>query len=257
MGGNARSQTPLAHRQKRRPLRRPTDAQIDRIISILDRAWGQATCELDHDGPFQLLVAAILSAQSPDRRKSGRVERVVNQVTPALFDRYPDARALAAADPGELERIIRPTGFYRLKASKLLSLAQALADRHGGEVPHTMGALGKLPGVTRKTANLVLGNFFGLTVGIAVDSHVRRVSRRLGLTRAHDARAVERDLMAVLPRVRWIDIANEITWHGERVCHPREPSCDACPLATECPSFTPAPDPYALYGLTPPRELSH
>lgn len=247
MGGHARSQTRLADRRTLRPL----PERVARIIFILDGTWGEATCQLDHDNPFQLLVAAMLSAQSPNRRGSGG-DRQINRITPTLFARYPDARALAKADSAELQDLIRPTGFYRLKAANLRAMARALDERHGGEVPRTMGALGKLPGVTRKTANMVLGNYFGLAVGFIVDSHVRRVSRRLGLTDAHDARDVERDLMAAVPRDRWIDVANELIWHGERVCHAREPQCGACRLHGECPSYRSPYDPYAAYGLKAP-----
>lgn len=188
----------------------------------------------------------MLNAQSPDRRVAGRVERQVNRVTPELFARYPDAPTLAASAAEDLERIIRPTGFHRLKAANLRAMAQALCDRHDGQVPRTLGALCKLPGVTRKSANIVLGNYFGLSAGIVVDSHVRRVSQRLGLTDAHDARDVERDLAAVLPRARWIDLGNELIWHGERVCHAREPGCGECALAAECPSVREPADPYGL-----------
>lgn len=242
MGGKARSQTARASRRSTRP----DGARVARIVEVLGQTWGQATCELVHRNAFELLVATILRSQSPARRVGDRIDRLVNQVTPALFARYPDAHALAEAEPRDLEPLIQPTGFYRLKARQLREVAEALVARHHGEVPRTLGKLLRLPGITRKTANAVLGNFFGISVGVVVDSHVRRVSQRLGLTAHHDAEAVERDLMAVLPRERWIDIANELIWHGQRVCHAREPACTSCALASDCPSERPPDDPYGL-----------
>jgi endonuclease-3 len=190
--------------------------------------WGEATCELDHEDAFQLLVATMLSAQTTDRR--------VNQVTPALFARYPDVHALAGARPQDLELVIRPTGFYRMKARHLIAMARAVVERHGGEIPGTMGELVKLPGVARKTANVVLGTWFCVAAGVVVDTHVSRVSRRLGLTGHTDARDIERDLMALVPRERWIDVSHELIWHGRRICHARVPACEECALARLCPS---------------------
>jgi endonuclease III len=190
--------------------------------------WGQATCELDHEDAFQLLVATTLSAQTTDR--------MVNQVTPALFARYPDVHALAAARPRDLELIIHATGFYRMKARHLIAMASAVVERHGGEIPGTMGELLKLPGVARKTANVVLGTWFCVASGVVVDTHVSRVSRRLGLTEHTDPREIERDLMALVPRERWIDVSHELIWHGRRLCHARTPACDQCALARLCPS---------------------
>lgn len=240
MGGKAmdRSLSAASARQRSRTRVRPTptpaaparpDAErVERIIAILRQTLGEAACEYEHDSAFQLLVATILGSQSTPLR--------VNRVTPALFARYPDARALAQARPDELEAVIRPTGFYRFKAARLRQLAQVLCERHAGEVPRTLGALMRLPGVTRKTANAVLGDFFGLSRGFIVDPHVLRVSRRLGLTAAADPKAAERDLMALLPRERWIDLGNQLMWHGRRVCRVKQPRCHACALAPACPS---------------------
>ena len=250
MGGKVRSQSSSARRTAPvRPARRPSppDRQrVARIVALLDESWGQATTGFDHDNAFQLRVAAMLGEHSADRRVGDRIARRVNQVTPALFARYRDANALARARTATLERIIRPTGFFRLKARNLRAMADALVSRHDGRVPRTMGELARLPGVTRETASAVLGNYFGIATGMVVDSHVRRVSQRLGFTEHSAAADVERALKALLPRARWIDLANELNWHGRHVCHAREPRCQECPLATECPSEVPAPDPYGL-----------
>lgn len=230
MGGHARSQSLGKRRLGARPG--PGPETTTTMFRILHDTWGEAACELHHSSAFQLLVAAILNTQSPRRR----IVREVNRVTPHLFARYPTPRALARAGTEALEAIIRPTGFYRFKAKQLRAAARALIDEHDGEVPQTMGALARLPGVSRKVANVVLSNYFGVSVGMVVDIHVRRVSRRLGLTDASDAAGVERDLLALLPKERRIDVANEFIWHGRRVCHARNPTCDACPLASVCPS---------------------
>jgi endonuclease-3 len=155
-----------------------------------------------------------------------------------LFARWPDARALAAADPAELEQVIHATGFFRMKARHLLGMARALVERHGGEVPQTMDELTALPGVARKTANVVLGACFGRAEGIVVDTHVTRLARRLGLSTHTDPVKIEQDLVAQLPRDRWIDFATRLIWHGRRVCTARAPACDTCPLAPRCPSST-------------------
>ncbi len=194
----------------------------------MQKTWGQATCELDHDNPYQLLVAALLSTQTTVRR--------VNEVTPAVFERYPNARALARADIRELEALIRATGFYRMKATHLIAAAAALVTRHDGEVPRTLGELERLPGVSRKTAHLVLGIAFGRSSGMAVDAHVQRVSRRLGLSRHARPREIERDLTALVPREYWIDVSQELNWHGRYTCHSRHPACDRCALKNFCPS---------------------
>lgn len=194
----------------------------------LSAEYPDAHCELDHRNPFELLAATILSAQCTDKR--------VNLVTPVLFARYPDAEALAAADPAEVEDIIRPTGFFRAKTKSLIGMAQALVKDHGGEVPASMDHLRVLPGVGRKTANVVLGNAFGMNEGVVVDTHVARVSTRLGLTRQTDPVKIERDLMALFPREHWALLSHLLIFHGRRVCVARRPRCSECVLASFCPT---------------------
>ena len=206
----------------------PTPAYVTEVIARLRRAHPDAHCALDYETPLQLLAAVILSAQCTDER--------VNLTTPALFARYPTAEALAAADPAELEAIVRPTGFYRNKARFLRQAAARLLAEYGGEVPPQMDALLSLPGVARKTANVVRGEIYGLADGITVDTHVKRLSARLGLTTKTDPVKVERDLMAVIPRESWIEIAHLLIWHGRRVCTARKPDCPACPLNGIWPS---------------------
>ncbi|HEX6940934.1 MAG TPA: endonuclease III [Longimicrobiales bacterium] len=197
------------------------------IIARLKREYPDAQCALRHRNAFELLVATILSAQCTDER--------VNQVTPALFARYPTAADLAAARQEELEEIIRSTGFFRSKAKNLIGMASALVERHSGEVPAEMDALVKLPGVGRKTANVVLSNAFSRAEGVVVDTHVKRLSGRLGLTRQTDPVKVEQDLMALLPREHWGDVEHLLIWHGRKVCEARRPRCEACVVAELCP----------------------
>ncbi len=199
-----------------------------RIVEILARTYPDARCALRHRNALELLVATILSAQCTDAR--------VNEVTRELFRRYRTARDYAQADPAELERRVRPTGFYRSKARAIRGAARILAEKHGGRVPDTMEDLLELPGVARKTANVVLGTWFGKATGVVVDTHVRRVSRRLGLTRHEDPKKIEQDLMRILPREEWIDFSHRLIWHGRRLCTARKPKCAECPLASCCPS---------------------
>jgi endonuclease-3 len=218
----------------RRPRRARDAERVAEIVAGLERLYPDAACELEHENAFQLLVATILSAQCTDAR--------VNLVTPVLFRHWPDARALAAADPAELEGVIRSTGFFRNKAKNLLGMARALVERHAGTVPRTMDEMLELPGVARKTANVVLGTAYGLATGVVVDTHVQRLSRRLGLTRHEDPKRIEADLMAQLPEESWILFAHRLIWHGRRVCAARKPDCERCPLP--CPSrLGPAPGP--------------
>lgn len=200
------------------------------VLRRLKKAYPDAHCALGHADAYQLLVATILSAQCTDAR--------VNMVTPALFARYPTAGALAHAAQPELEDIIRSTGFFRSKSKNLIGMAQALVADHQGEVPHTMAALEALPGVGRKTANVVLGNAFGIDVGVVVDTHVTRLARLLELTRAKEAPKIEQDLMALFPRNHWTLLAHLLISHGRQVCIARRPQCDACVLADVCPSAT-------------------
>ena len=198
------------------------------ILEGLAALYPDADCELHWKDPYQLVVATILSAQCTDAR--------VNMVTPELFRRWPDARALAKARPAELERVIQSTGFFRNKAKNLLGMARVLVEKHGGRVPRTMEEMLELPGVARKTANVVLGTAYGLPTGVVVDTHVHRLSRRLGLTRRDDPKKIELDLMKKVPSEQWIAFAHRLIWHGRRVCDARRPRCDACTLAPHCPS---------------------
>ena len=203
-------------------------APISGVIPRLKREYPDARTELDWRNPLELLVATILSAQTTDVR--------VNQVTRELFEKYRTAQDYAAADPGHLEEDIRPTGFYRNKARALQGMARALLERHGGEVPRTMAELVALPGVGRKTANVVLGNAFGVDEGIVVDTHVRRVSTRLGLTEERDPEKIEQDLMRVVPDDDWTIFSHLLIFHGRRVCKARRPDCPGCVLNDLCPS---------------------
>ena len=205
-----------------------TTAGVKAVIRILKKTHPDAKIALDFRDPYELICAVILSAQCTDVR--------VNQVTPRLFRRFPAPAALAAADPGEVEAIIRPTGFFRNKAKSLVGMARGLVERHGGEVPDNMAALLELPGVARKTANVVLGAAFGRAEGITVDTHVRRVSRRLGLTKHGEPEKIEKDLMRLVPRAAWIAFSHLLIFHGRRVCHARKPACPKCALAPHCPS---------------------
>ncbi|HEU4588795.1 MAG TPA: endonuclease III [Gemmatimonadales bacterium] len=198
------------------------------LLRRLKAAYPDATCALDHQNAFQLIVATILSAQCTDAR--------VNLVTPALFARYPDAHALAAARQEDVEELIRSTGFFRNKAKNLIAMAQALVERHGGEVPNTMEALHVLPGVGRKTANVVLGNAFGINEGVTVDTHVARLSQLLGLTSNDDPVKIERDLMPLFPQADWALLSHLLIFHGRQVCIARRPRCATCVLVDLCPS---------------------
>ena len=212
--------------QSRRRSTRATHIDTVRLIEGLRHAHPEATCALQHDNAFELVIATILSAQCTDRR--------VNEVTPTLFLRYPNAAALAAAQPAEVEGLIRPTGFFRAKTRSLIGCAQALVRDHGGEVPNSMAALVQLAGVGRKTANVVLGHAFGINEGIAVDTHVLRVANRLGLTQGADPAEVERQLMAALPKELWAFASDVLIFHGRKVCAARRPACDRCPVFSFC-----------------------
>ena len=198
------------------------------ILRQLRAEYPEATCALQHQSPLELLVATILSAQCTDAR--------VNLVTPALFARCPTAADYAAIPAPDLERLIQSTGFFRNKAKSLIGLGRALVERHGGEVPDSMEELVALPGVGRKTANVVLGNAFGKNEGIVVDTHVARLARRLGLTREEDPVRIERDLVPLFPRPAWALLAHLLIFHGRRVCRAPRPRCADCRLAGICPS---------------------
>lgn len=215
----------------------------------LAAAYPEAACELDFDGPLQLAVATILSAQCTDTR--------VNQTTPALFARYRTAAEYAAADRAELEELLRPTGFYRNKASSLMGLGAALVERFGGEVPRRLDELITLPGIGRKTANVILGNAFGVA-GITVDTHFARLARRFGWTESDDAVRIEREVGELIPKREWTMLSHRMIFHGRRVCHARKPACGACPLARECPSYGLGPtDPPSAAALLRGPETEH
>ena len=200
-------------------------------VTVWDRLqalYPDAHCELDFRSPWELLVATILSAQCTDKR--------VNMVTPVLFERYPGPEQLAIAVPADVENIIRSTGFFRAKTRALLAVANALVDHHASRVPATMDELVVLPGVGRKTANVVLGNAFDINEGVVVDTHVGRLAVRLGLTSEVDPIRVERDLMAIFPRERWTLLSHLLIWHGRRICEARKPRCGECTLNDICPS---------------------
>ncbi len=203
-----------------------------KIGRVLAATYPDAHCELDFENPLQLLTATILSAQCTDVR--------VNQVTPAVFAAYPDAHSLAAANREQLEEMIRPTGFFRAKTTSLLGMAQAVCERYDGEVPNKLKDLVTLPGVGRKTANVVLGNAFE-TPGITVDTHFGRLARRFGWTTETDPVKVESQVGALFPRKDWTDLSHRMIFHGRRCCFSRRPACGACPVATWCPSFGEGP----------------
>jgi endonuclease-3 len=232
--------TPAQARRESAAARR---RRAEDILARLRHAYHDPHTALLHHSPYELLVATILSAQCTDKR--------VNEVTPALFHRFPTPRALAAADLPELEELVRTTGFYRNKARALLGLGQALMHDHGGRVPSTMEELRALPGVGRKTANVVLGNGFGQNVGVVVDTHVQRLSRRLGLTAATDPEKIERDLMAVVPQPAWTAWSNLLIDHGRAVCKARRPDCGACVLADLCPSAEVSPHVQGGHAVCP------
>ena len=198
------------------------------ILSNLKQLYPEATCSLNYQTPVQLLVAVILSAQCTDER--------VNKVTPALFARFPDAKSLAFAEREELETLIRSTGFYRNKAKNIQGACQKILKDFQGEVPKTMEELLTLPGVARKTANVVLAHAYGIIEGVTVDTHVKRLSNRLGLTTNNDPVKIERDLMALLPQPDWETFSISIIYHGRAVCKARNPACFSCQLATLCPA---------------------
>jgi endonuclease-3 len=207
-------------------IKPPSRAHARTTLTLLEQAYPDAHCALLHDSPWQLLVATILSAQCTDKR--------VNLVTGPLFARYPGPRELATADPRELEELIRSTGFFRNKANNLIGCAQTLVERYAGEVPACMAELVALPGVGRKTANVVLGNAFD-TPGMVVDTHVGRIARRLGWTCQSDAVKVEQELCRLLPRTRWTQTAHVLIFHGRRCCRAQSACCSVCPVAGRCP----------------------
>ena len=205
----------------------PTNPRrVAAILAKLDEAYPNATCELKHENPFQLVISTILSAQCTDVR--------VNLVTEKLYKKYSDAKAFAYADPAELEQEIRPTGFFRNKTKSVMGASKAIVEQFGGEVPRTMEQMLTLPGVARKTANVVLGTAYGIPSGVVVDTHVLRLARRLELTKHEEPKKVEQDLMNILPQNKWIQFSHQLIWHGRRVCVARKPRCIACNLESLC-----------------------
>jgi endonuclease III len=222
-------------KKKLNPAKRPAapnarqgadPARVGAILEKLDQAYPAATCALKHANPFQLLIATILSAQCTDER--------VNMVTPALFKKYPDAQSFAYANPAEIENEIRSTGFFRNKTKSIVGASKKLVEEFRGEVPKNMEDLLTLPGVARKTANVVLGTGFNIALGVVVDTHVQRVSARLDLTKNTDPKKIEQDLMKEIPRDRWILFSHQLIWHGRRVCQARKPRCIECNLNKIC-----------------------
>ncbi len=212
---------------KRESLARKRE-RAETVFGRLREEYPDAKVALNHRNPYELTVATILSAQCTDER--------VNQVTPELFRRFPDAESLAGARQDEVEELVYSTGFFRSKARNLIGMADRVMEHHGGEFPRSMGELVKLPGVGRKTANVILGNAFGIDEGVVVDTHVKRVSKRLGLTRKEDPVQVERDLVQLFPREYWTLLAHLLIWHGRAVCSARKPRCEECVVAPLCPS---------------------
>jgi endonuclease III len=223
----ARTSKPIAAPRKRKPRADPRE-RAGVIYARLAAAYPDAHCALDFTTPFQLLVATILSAQCTDKR--------VNLVTPALFARYPTPQALAAANVSDVEELIKSTGFFRNKAKSLIGMAAAVVDSHEGVIPDDMDSLVKLPGVGRKTANVILGNAYGKNEGVVVDTHVSRLSHRLALTKETDPVKIERDLVQLFPSEQWTMLSHLLIEHGRQVCEARRPKCEICPLNDLCPS---------------------
>ena len=203
-----------------------TPKRVAAILAKLDEAYPQATCALEHTNPFQLLIATILSAQCTDVR--------VNQVTKSLFQKYPTPESFAYANPNELEVQIRPTGFFRNKTKSIQGASKKIVEEFSGAVPRTMEELLTLPGVARKTANVVLGTAYGVAAGVVVDTHVQRLSERLDLTRNTDPQKIEQDLIRIIPREKWISFSHQLIWHGRRVCQARKPRCIECNIERIC-----------------------
>jgi endonuclease III len=200
--------------------------RVAAILAKLDEAYPEANCELKHENPFQLLISTILSAQCTDVR--------VNQVTQTLYKKYPSPEAFAYANPSELEREIRPTGFFRNKTKSIMGASKGIIEKFGGQVPQTMEEILTLPGVARKTGNVVLGTAYGIASGVVVDTHVIRLSRRLDLTKHEEPKKIEQDLMRVIPKDSWIEFSHQLIWHGRRVCVARKPRCVECNLESIC-----------------------
>jgi endonuclease-3 len=218
----------MAIQKRRKPKRALDPAAARKTFEALRKHHADAHCELTHRSPFELIVATVLSAQSTDV--------MVNKVTPELFGRWPTARDLARADPAEVEKVVGRLGFFRQKTKSIVGLSTRLVENHGGEVPRTLAELVKLPGVGRKTANVVLGVAFGAPEGVVVDTHVQRISQRLGFTRHTEPVDIEEDLMRLFDRKDWDAIGHVLIFHGRRICTAIRPACAACPVSASCPS---------------------
>ncbi len=223
---SAAKKVPTKKAPAKTPSANTNPQRVAAILAKLDEAYPNATCELIHENAFQLLISTILSAQCTDVR--------VNQVTQELYKKYTKPEDFAYANPAELEKEIRPTGFFRNKTKSIMGASKAIVETFAGQVPRTMEEMLTLPGVARKTANVVLGTAYGIASGIVVDTHVLRLSERLDLTRNEDPKKVEQDLMAVIPQNKWIKFSHQLIWHGRRVCAARKPKCSECNLEFLC-----------------------
>lgn len=224
-----RSSTKVAAGKAKRSTKEDAKSRAAKVSRHLRADYPDVTCALENETAFELLIATILSAQCTDER--------VNIVTPELFRRWPSPAAMAVAPINELEKVIHSTGFFRNKAKNIKACSRELADKHDGEVPHDMAQMVALPGVGRKTANVVLGTAYGVATGVVVDTHVTRISRRLGLTKATDATKIEQDLMRLLPEREWVDFAHRMIHHGRQICRARKPLCDQCSMEKFCPKI--------------------
>jgi endonuclease III len=222
------TRTPTLTAKDRRERRKLAPSLATKTLARLAKQHPTAHCELDHRSPFELLVSVVLSAQTTDV--------AVNKATPPLFARYPDAHALAAAEPKEVEPYVSSLGFFRMKSKAIVGLSRAMVEQHGGQVPQSMEQLVKLPGVGRKTANVVLGVLWNRPEGVVVDTHVMRLSQRLGWTKNADAGKIERDLCHILPRKEWDHASHVLIFHGRRCCYARKPDCPACRVNDACPA---------------------
>ena len=227
-GGPSKTATP----SRKRPRLASAKVRAPKLFELLGAMYPEATCSLDWRTPYELLVATMLSAQCTDER--------VNRITPALFERFPDAASAAAVEPEAVEPFVHATGFFRNKARNIVASSRLLLDRHGGAVPQTMEELLVLPGVARKTATVVLAHAFGVQAGVTVDTHVARLSQRLGLSRQKEPRRIEPDLMGLMPQKHWQMLSLRLIFHGRAVCRARRPACEACGVAELCPSRPPA-----------------
>ena len=227
-GAPAKAKQPAPAAKKHASKASSSPALVATTYAKLRERHADAHCELDHQSAFQLILATVLSAQSTDV--------MVNKITPELFERWPSPKALAAAEPAEVEQVLSKIGMYRQKTKNVIGLSKRLLAEHGGEVPRTLAELIELPGVGRKTANVVLGVAFGTPEGVVVDTHVQRISQRLGWTKHTEPIEIEQDLMKLFPRSDWDMLSHTLIFHGRRVCAARKPACAACPVSAECPS---------------------